>query len=65
MGIPIMSNIHEPAAASTTSRQALEGEGDDAPLQELIQQKERVESELSALGSVLDSVRITMPRCII
>lgn len=55
MGLP-MSNIHLPTIvpASTESR------AEHHSLQELIAAKDKIEGELSALGSVLDSVR-TLP----
>jgi 26S proteasome non-ATPase regulatory subunit 9 len=50
-----MDNLHAPTVGSgSTSNE----NGDDArSFQELITRKENLEAELSALGSVLDSVR--------
>lgn len=54
MGLP-MANIHEP---SVRNRPYNEKETGTDNLQGLMKQKENVEAELSALGSVLDSVRL-------
>ena len=62
MGLPIMDDIHAPTVASgptngrTSSGIALE----KLSLTELIKQKDNIEAELKALGSVLDSVRFSM-----
>lgn len=54
-----MDNLHTPTVASgpTTGASADNAAVDKLPLMELIAQKSRVEDELTALGSVLDSVR--------
>ena len=55
-----MDDIHTPTVPSgpTTGRSLTNGAGEDKlSLMDLIAEKERVESELSALSSVLDSVR--------
>lgn len=53
-----MDNIHAPGVESgPTSRPITNGTGPKQSLQELIAKKENLEAELSALGSVLDSVR--------
>ena len=52
-----MEQLHAPTVSSgPTSQPAIESNEKEVPLQELIAQKENVEAELSALGSVLDSV---------
>lgn len=54
-----MDDIHTPTVPSgpTTGQRAVNGIGKDKlSLMELISEKTRVEEELSALGSVLDSV---------
>ena len=57
MGIP-MDNIHAPTVPSgpSTGREANGGNFEKLSLTELIAEKDRVEIELKALGSVLDSV---------
>ena len=60
MGLP-MDDIHTPSVASgpVSNRGAINGlEHDKLSLMDLIAKKQRVEGELSALGSVLDSVSI-------
>lgn len=59
MGLP-MEDVHTPTVASgPTSNGALrDGVEEGASLTELIAKKDSIESELSALGSVLDSVSI-------
>ena len=60
MGLP-MDDIHTPSVASgpASNRGAANSIGhDNLSLMDLIAEKQRVEGELSALGSVLDSVRI-------
>lgn len=54
-----MDDLHAPTVASgpTSSRSTTNGTERQQSLQELIAQKENIEAELSALGSVLDSVR--------
>jgi len=53
-----MDDLHAPTVASgpTNSRSTTNGTERQRSLQELISQKENIEAELSALGSVLDSV---------
>lgn len=56
MGIR-MDNLHAPTVASgPTSQPLANGAPKQQTLQEIIAEKENVEAELSALGSVLDSV---------
>ena len=58
MGLP-MDDIHTPTVPSgpTTGQRAVNGVGKDKmSLMDLIAEKTRVEEELTALGSVLDSV---------
>ena len=59
-----MDDLHAPTVASgpTNSRSTTNGTEREQSLQELVSQKENIEAELSALGSVLDSVR---PHCLI
>ena len=59
MGLP-MDDIHTPTVPSgpTTGQKAANGvDKDKLSLQDLMAEKTRVEDELTALGSVLDSVR--------
>lgn len=52
-----MDDLHAPTVASgPTSQGFANGAQPKRSLQELIAQKENIEAELSALGSVLDSV---------
>lgn len=52
-----MDDFHAPTVASGPDSQSTSnGPEKQLSLQELISQKENVEAELSALGSVLDSV---------
>lgn len=52
-----MDDLHAPTVASGPSSQpSTNGVEKQQSLQELISQKENLEAELSALGSVLDSV---------
>lgn len=61
MGIPMDDDIHAPTVASgPTSGGALRDLG-KLSMVELMQEKERIEAELSALSSVLDSVRYPLP----
>lgn len=54
-----MDDLHAPTVASGPSSQTTSnGPEKQQSFQELIKQKENVEAELSALGSVLDSVRL-------
>ena len=57
MGQP-MRDIHAPTVDSgpTTTRSAADGVNAKPTVQELIKRKDDLEAELSALGSVLDSV---------
>lgn len=53
-----MEDLHAPTVASgPTSRSTANGTDERLSLQELVKKKENLEAELSALGSVLDSVR--------
>ena len=53
-----MDDLHAPTVASgPTSQNNVNGTEKQKSLEELIAQKENVEAELSALSSVLDSVR--------
>lgn len=58
MGLPMDDNIHAPTVPSgpTTANTGF-GDLSKLSLMELMDQKERIESELSALSSVLTSVR--------
>jgi 26S proteasome non-ATPase regulatory subunit 9 len=59
-----MDDIHAPTVASGPSSARANGTGrDNLSLPELIAQKDRVWSELSALGSILDSVCLAYLRC--
>lgn len=61
-----MDDLHAPTVASgPTSRTATNGVTKEQSFKELIEQKENLEAELSALGSVLDSVCYSCPlhRC--
>ena len=53
-----MDDIHTPSipAGPTSGGSSKDDEDRETPLMELISEKQRVEEELSALGSVLDSV---------
>lgn len=58
-----MDDLHAPTVSSgPTSQATTNGTDKKQSLQELISQKENVEAELSALGSVLDSVRLILLR---
>ncbi|KAI9656545.1 MAG: putative 26S proteasome regulatory subunit [Bathelium mastoideum] len=61
MGLP-MRDVHTPTVASgATSSGVTQGSGEDpASLTELIAQKDNIEAEMSALGSVLDSHGVNM-----
>lgn len=53
-----MDNLHAPTVASgPTSHAQTNGTATEPTFQELVAQKENLEAELSALGSVLESVR--------
>ena len=59
MGLP-MDDIHTPTVPSGPSSGSGQSNGvnkDELSLMELINEKTKTEEELSALGSVLDSVR--------
>ena len=63
MGLP-MDDIHTPTVPSgpTTGQKAANGvDKDKLSLLDLMAEKTRVEDELTALGSVLDSVRQRLP----
>lgn len=52
-----MDDLHAPTVASGPSSQGTSnGSVEKKSLQELVAQKDNIEAELSALGSVLDSV---------
>lgn len=56
-----MENIHNPSIPSTSGPQShhdSSNAGDYGKLLELMEEKVRVEKELDALGSVLESVRV-------
>ena len=61
MGLP-MNNLHNPTVVpsgpSTNLGVANEAPQEEMPLKDLIAEKTRVDEELKALGSVLDSVRL-------
>lgn len=58
-----MDDLHAPTVQSgPTSQPTVNGLETKQSLQELITQKENFEAELSALGSVLDSVRLSILR---
>lgn len=59
MGLPMMDSMHAPTVTSGPRSGETEQNArttEDTPLMDLITEKERVERELKALGSVLDSV---------
>lgn len=57
MGLKIMEDIHAPTVVSGPTTQATtNGVAKPQTIQQLAAQKENLEAELSALGSVLDSV---------
>lgn len=57
MGLRMNQDLHAPTVGSgPTTQPTANGEEKQMSLQELIAQKENIEAELSALGSVLDSV---------
>lgn len=60
MGLP-MDNLHTPTVASSATSTAQNGDKKRMSIQELMAEKDRVWSELSALGSVLDSVSTHLP----
>jgi 26S proteasome non-ATPase regulatory subunit 9 len=51
-----MDNLHLPTVGSSASANNDNGTDSTQSFQELIKRKENLEAELSALGSVLDSV---------
>jgi len=54
-----MDDLHAPTVASgPTSRGAAHGDLDNKSLMDLIAEKDNVQAELQALGSVLESVRL-------
>lgn len=58
-----MQNLHAPSVASSSARDHHNEERrETVTLSELMSRKENVEAELSALGSVLDSVSADRPR---
>jgi 26S proteasome non-ATPase regulatory subunit 9 len=59
-----MNDIHAPTVASGPSSTQANGAGrEKLSLPELIAEKDRVWSELSALSSVLDSVSYILSQC--
>lgn len=59
MGLRMNQDLHAPTVGSgPTSHPTASGGDKQRSLQELIAEKENIEAELSALGSVLDSVRL-------
>jgi 26S proteasome regulatory subunit N4 len=56
MGFRMDDDIHAPSVASGATTDRTSNDAKKQSLQELIKQKENLEAELSALGSVLDSV---------
>ncbi|KAL9086406.1 MAG: hypothetical protein Q9159_004182 [Coniocarpon cinnabarinum] len=59
MGLPMFNNIHDPSVASNHETESASPVAEPS-LQELIAQKDNLEEELKALGSVLDSHRVNM-----
>lgn len=59
MGIPMddSDNIHAPTVASGPTSGGAPYDASKLSMPELMQEKERIEEELSALSSVLNSVR--------
>ena len=55
MGLP-MRSLHEPTVSSQSSFATQNGTTESKSLRELIADKDKLEEELKALGSVLDSV---------
>ena len=55
MGLP-MDKLHAPTVASGASSSNMDGDKKTRSVQELMAERDGVWSELSALGSVLDSV---------
>jgi 26S proteasome non-ATPase regulatory subunit 9 len=56
MGIPMDDNIHAPTVASGPTSGAIPRDYSKLTMPDLMQEKERIEAELSALSSVLSSV---------
>lgn len=62
MGILMDDNIHAPTVASGPTSGGAPYDASKLSMPELMQEKERIEEELSALSTVLQSVRATKPR---
>ena len=60
MGLP-MASMHAPTIGEGTYKGSNIESQDGLSLNDLISKKEQVEAELSALGSVLDSVSLLKP----
>lgn len=56
MGIPMNDNIHAPAVPSGPTSGGVPRDLSKLSMVDLMQEKERIEAELSALSSVLSSV---------
>lgn len=61
MGIPMDDDIHAPTVASGPTSGGAPRDLGKLSMVELMQEKERIEAELSALSSVLDSVSFPPP----
>lgn len=61
MGIP-MDDIHAPTVASGPSSGVAARDVSKMSMPDLMQEKERIEAELSALSNVLNSVSCPVPR---
>lgn len=57
MGIPMDDDIHAPTVASGPTSGGAPYDASKLSMPKLMQEKERIEAELSALSSVLNSVR--------
>lgn len=62
MGLPMEDNIHAPTVASGPASGVPPRDLSTLSMPDLMQEKERIESELSALSSVLQSVRFPTQR---
>ncbi|KAJ5082975.1 26S proteasome non-ATPase regulatory subunit 9 [Penicillium argentinense] len=60
MGIPMDNNIHAPTVASGPTSGGAPYDASKLTMPELMQEKERIEEELSALSNVLNSHGVTM-----
>jgi len=61
MGIPMDDDIHAPTVASGPSSGGAPRDVSKLSMSDLMQEKERIEAELSALSSVLNSVSYSVP----